>query len=59
MCQSGRQVKRRQEEGGMCVCGGGGQSRGILRPSTDTNPLSAVAAPGVVSAERWANPSQA
>lgn len=44
----------------MCVWGG--QSRGILRPSTDTNPLSAVeavAAPGVVSAERWANPSQA
>lgn len=39
-----------------------GQSCGILRPSTDTDPLGtdeAVAAPRVVSAERRANSSQA
>lgn len=54
--QSGGQVKHRQEEGEWVE-----QSCGILRPGTDTNPLiadEAVAALRVVSAERWANPSQ-
>lgn len=40
----------------------GGQSAGILRPGSDTDPLSvdeAVAALRVVSAEQRANPSQA
>lgn len=48
-------VDRRRERWGV-------QSAGILRPGTDTNPLStdkSVAAPRVVSAVRWANPSQA
>lgn len=48
----------RQKEGEV----GGLRSGGILRPGTDTNPLStdkSVAAPRVVSAVRRANPSQA
>lgn len=37
-----------------------GQSCGILRPGSDTDPFGTdEAAPRVVSAEHWANPSQA